>query len=94
MRPRKRKKVDYAALQSPFMRIPQMRVDAARSLLDSGVSEIYELVGRAPDALFDDLKLRQEETPEEHRAYFRMAVYFAENDPPEQNKLNPLAWRE
>ena len=48
--PKKKKKVDRAALASPFMRIPGMYVEAARDLLDLGFSEVYELqdVSRSP----------------------------------------------
>lgn len=47
-----KKKVDYAALESPFMRIPRMNVRAARALLDLGFKEVYQLRGRDPDSIF------------------------------------------
>ena len=34
MLPPKKKEADYAALASPFMRIPRLPVDVARDLLD------------------------------------------------------------
>ena len=50
----KKKKVDYAALSSPFMHIPRMNVRAARALMDIGIREIYELRGRDPQSLLAD----------------------------------------
>lgn len=91
---KRKKKVDYAALNSPFMRIPQMKIDAARSLLDAGMTAIYELEGRSPDALFDELKRKKPETPDDHRPFFRLAVYYAEHNDPEPGKLSPNAWKD
>ena len=50
-RTQKKRKVDYVALKSPFMRIPRMDVSGARALLDLGFREIYELRGRDPESL-------------------------------------------
>ena len=50
----RKKKVDYVALASPFMRIPRMNVRAARALLDMGIKEVYELKGRDPNSLLAD----------------------------------------
>ena len=38
----KKKKIDYVALNSPFMRIPRMDVRVARALLDMGIKEVFE----------------------------------------------------
>lgn len=90
----KKKKVDYAALNSSFMRIPRMKVEVARNLIDAGVNEVFELEGRSPDMLFAELKKRNTDLPNDHLAYFRMAVYFAENQPPEREKMHPAYWRD
>jgi hypothetical protein len=90
--PEKKKKADYAALQSPFMRIPRMPVDVARDLLDLGMREIYELQGRAPEALFMELRRRRPNAPADRLVWFRLAVYFAETPEPEREKLHPSAW--
>jgi hypothetical protein len=93
---KKKKKVDRAALESPFMRIPGMQVEAARGLLDLGFSEIYELNGRSPDALAADLrKLREEpQIPGNQLSCFRLAVYFSENPEPKRTLLTPHAWED
>ena len=36
---RKKKKVDYEALQSPLMRIPKMDIAVTRALIDLGIKE-------------------------------------------------------
>ncbi len=92
MFPKKKKKVDYEALNSALMRIPRMDVAAARSLIDIGIREIYDLQGRAPEVLFEEARQKNQEIPDERIRYFRMAVYFAENDPPEVSKLHPDEW--
>lgn len=76
----KKKKVDYGALQSPFMRIPKMNVRGARALLDLGFKEIYEIRGRDPESLFSDLKKRRIETSPDILGFFRVAVEFAERE--------------
>ena len=89
---KKKKKVDREALASPLMRVPRMDVRAARDLLDLGIRELYELQGRSPEALFEDAKARKPDLPEHRLPYFRLAVYFAETEEPEQHKLHPEAW--
>jgi hypothetical protein len=91
--PPPKKKTDYAALQSPFMRIPRLPVEVARDLLDLGLQEVYELQGRAPEALLMELRRKKPAAPDSRLAYFRLAVYFAETPEPEQNKLHPAAWQ-
>jgi hypothetical protein len=92
--PKKKKKADYAALASPFMRIPRLPVEVARDLLDLGLREIYELQGRAPEVLLQELQRRKPATPADRLPYLRLAVYFAENPEPDRGKLYPEAWRE
>lgn len=89
---KKKKKVDYEALNSSLMRIPRMDVTAARSLIDIGVREIYDLQGRAPEILFEEARQKNEEIPDEQIRYFRMAVYYAECESPEASKLHPSEW--
>lgn len=90
----KKKKVDYEALASPFMRIPRMIVPVARELIDIGLRQVYELQGRAPEVLFADVRDIRPDVPDDHIRYYRMAVYFAENDSPEPAKLHPDAWHD
>ncbi|MGE9291584.1 MAG: hypothetical protein ACQKBT_11370, partial [Puniceicoccales bacterium] len=79
---RKKKKVDYEALNAPLMQIPGMKVDAVRALLNAGVREIYELSGRAPEVLFEESKAKNPDLNPVLLPYFRMAVYYAETDEP------------
>jgi hypothetical protein len=90
--PKKKKKVDYEALNSALMRIPRMDVAVARNFIDIGIHQIYELQGRAPEVLFEEAKRRQADIPDDRIRYFRMAVYYAEHPDPDQSKLHPDAW--
>ena len=89
---KKKKKVDYEALNSSLMRIPRMDVAAARSLINIGVSEIYDLKGRAPEILYEEARQKNEEIPLDQIRFFRMAVYYAECDKPEISKMHPSEW--
>ena len=78
------------------MRIPGMRVEAARDLLDLGLSEIYELQGRAPESLLAELE-KKKEVPDAKSIRlpcYRLAVYFSENEEPDRTLLTPDAWRD
>ena len=92
MFPQKKKKVDYEALNSSLMRIPHMEVAAARSLINIGIREVYELKGRAPEILFEEARKKNEEIPLDQIRFFRMAVYYAECTNPEAYKMHPSKW--
>ncbi|WPJ96486.1 helix-hairpin-helix domain-containing protein [Coraliomargarita algicola] len=89
---KKKKKVDYEALNSALMRIPRMDVVVARSLIDMGIREIYDLQGRAPEILFEEARKKNQALVDTHIRFFRMAVYYAECESPEQSKLHPDEW--
>lgn len=89
---KKKKKVDYEALNSSLMRIPRMNVESARNLIDIGIRDIFELQGRAPEVLFEDVLSRTGAIPADRIRYFRMAVYYAEHSEPDKSKLHPDAW--
>lgn len=90
-----KKKTDYRALQSSFMRVPRMTVWAARALLDAGVSELYELNGRSAETLLADLRKTRSDAPDDLLPYFRLAVYYAEvGSSADPAKLDPAAWRQ
>ena len=91
---KKKKKVDREALASPMMRIPRMDVLAARDLIDIGVRELYQLQGRSAESLFEEIRKVREDTPEYRLAYLRMAIYYAENDPPDPKLLHPQEWQD
>lgn len=90
---RRKKKVDYEALSSPLLRIPGLRVENVRDLIDVGIRETYQLEGRSPETLFDELKKIRPGSPPERLAAFRLAVYYAENPEPERALLDINAWR-
>ena len=89
---KKKKKVDYEALNSPLMRIPRMDIATARNLIDLGIGEIYELQGRAPEVLFEEARLKNQDIPDDRMRYFRMAVYYAETVEPDHAKMHPDEW--
>lgn len=95
-RGRGKKKTDFAALQSPFMRVPYMRIEVARGFLDMGIRQLYELQGRSPEALFEQLKAKSSQTvwPTDTLAYIRLAVYCADHTDAQRDrdKLHPHAW--
>ncbi len=91
---KKKKKVDYEALHSGLMHIPRMKTEVARDLIDVGVQEIYELQGRSPEVLFDELRRLKPDAPGDRLAWFRLAVYFSEADHPENARLRPEAWQD
>lgn len=88
----KKKKVDYEALHSALMRIPRMNVFVARHLIDIGINEIYQLQGRSPEILFEEVSRKNSKISTDYIRYFRMAVYYSESNNPEKNKLHPDAW--
>lgn len=87
-----KKKADYEALNSALMRIPRMNVAAARDLINLGITETFQLRGRAPEIIFEEAKSKNHAIPADRIRYFRMAVYYAENSDPEPRKLHPDAW--
>jgi len=89
---KKKKKVDRIALSSPMMRIPRMDVNVARDLIDIGINELFELEGRAPESLFEEIKKIRPGTPSYRLAHLKMAVYYAETEEPDQKKLHPSVW--
>lgn len=88
-----KKKKDYEALNSAFMRIPRMHVLAARAFLNLGFREVYEIAGRCPDHCFSEAKKLLAELPDGMLAYMRMAVYYAENEHDAcAQKMHPSYW--
>lgn len=90
---KKRKKVDHEALNAPLMRIPGMKVEGVRALLNAGVREIYELTGRSPEVLFEESRKFDARLASDLLPYFRLAVYYAESEEPDPTLLNPHSWR-
>ena len=88
----KKKKVDYEALKSPFMRIPRMDVETARDLIDLGFRECYELYGCSAEVLFTDLSRKKGNIPRERLYKFRLAIYYSENEEIDGKKLDLTYW--
>jgi len=89
----KRKKVDYEALQSPLNRIPGMDLPTVRDLIDLGIQEVDELRGRSPEAIFEDILNKNEQTPPDRLFSIRMATYYAETSDPDPALLHPWKWQ-
>ena len=94
MAKRKKKKTDYEALQSSFMQIPMMKADIARGLLDVGIKEGYELTGRAPEVIIEDITKRHPDlkTIPDLKERVQLAVYFVETAEHDPKKLKISYW--
>lgn len=90
----KKKKVDSEALHSAFMRIPRMKVEVARYLLDMGYQDIFELEGRSPELLHEDAKRYYPDLRPDTLQYLRMAVYVAETPQPDAKLCHPSVWKD
>lgn len=94
MQEKPKKKIDYEALNSPFMRIPYMPITVARALIDINLHQIYELIGRSPETLLIDIKKKKPLFPNDHLAHLKLAIYYAEHFPNLDSKLlHPTAWK-
>lgn len=91
--PRKRKKVDYEALNSPLNRIPGLDLKTVRDLLNAGYEEVDDLRGRAPETLFEEIQNLRENTPADRLWSLRLAVYFAETPEPDSKLLEAWRWQ-
>ena len=89
---KKEKAVDREALNSGLMGIPKIKIAVVRDLLDMGISEIHELIGRSPEVLFEELIKLKTEVPKDTLYAFRMAVYYAETEDPDPVRMTPWAW--
>jgi hypothetical protein len=89
-----KKKVDYEALNSPFMRIPYMPIIVARALIDLDIHQIYELIGRSPETILTDILKTNPKFPQDHLPHLKLAIYYAEHFPNTNSKLlHPNAWK-
>lgn len=92
--PKKKKEVDYGALESALMRVPRIDIATVRDLLDLGFNFPDELAGRSPEVLFEEVRRIRPETPEIRLCYFRMVVYYAETPNADGEKMTPWAWKD
>ena len=64
-----------------------------RDLIDCGFRHIHDLAGRSPEAIFEEIQNRRENTPPADRiGAIRLAVYFAETPDPDPRRLQPHLW--
>lgn len=89
---KKKKKIDYEALNSAFMRIPSMDVQAARALLDLGFQDVFELQGISPEWIYEQYTKKKNKPSRRILFALRLATYVAETETPEQQKLKLEAW--
>ena len=89
----KKKKIDQEALQSSFMKIPNMKIEVARALLDIGLRETYETIGRSPEILMEDCIKNGSNIDNNFVKYFRLIVYCAENKSLNPKMLHPDYWK-
>ncbi|MBQ6705194.1 MAG: hypothetical protein IJN19_04250 [Opitutales bacterium] len=89
-----KKKVDLAALQSAFMRVPHMPVAVARYLLDAGYTDLFQLSGRSAESLLAEIRKHDFLADEKVvLPALRLAIYFSENQSaPDKSLLNLHAW--
>jgi len=94
MAEKKKKKIDYEALQSSFMQIPMMKSDIARGLMDIGLQQNYQLAGRAPEVLIDEMLAKHPDlkTMPDLKERVKLAVYFMETSEHEPSKLKLSYW--
>lgn len=89
---KRKKKVDYEAVQSPLRRIPGINIETVRDLIDIGIRHVDDLRGRSPEAMYDDIQNLREATPPDRLFHLRLAVYFAETPEPDPTLLQAWKW--
>ena len=91
--PKKKRKVDFVALQSEFKRcLPSLDVATARDLLDCGFHHVDEIRGRSPEVIFEQIRKLKPETPQDRLWNLRMMVYYVETPEPDRKLLQPHCW--
>jgi hypothetical protein len=90
---KKKRKVDFAALESEFKRaLPSLDIAVARDLLDCGFHHVDELRGRSPEVLFEQIRKLRPETPQDRLFHLRMLIYFVDTPDPDRHLLQPHCW--
>ncbi len=87
-----KKKIDYEALNSSFMRIPKIDIATARSLIDLGYKESFQLIGLSPEILFEEIKKKNPKVPKDLLGKLKMIIYFVETPEPDAKKMDPHQW--
>jgi hypothetical protein len=89
-----KKKIDTRPYTHRLCEFQNMHISVARSLINLGIRECYDLLGRDPSSLLAQTPAIEGWSREDQLSYLRMAVYYAENDCPEASHLNPTFWKQ
>jgi hypothetical protein len=82
-------------VRSELEQIPGVGPSIARDLHDIGINTIADLKGKNPETLYEQSNRFAGVTQDRCLLYvFRCAVYFAETDNPEPEKLKWWNWKE
>ncbi|MEQ8818683.1 MAG: helix-hairpin-helix domain-containing protein [Sumerlaeia bacterium] len=85
---------DYNAL-ADLLRVPSIDMAIARELLKIDITRVQDLIGRDPEALYDELVLRRGKPVDPFYLYvLRSAVYFAETPNPDPERVHWHAWQD
>ena len=78
-----------------LMRIPGVGTSLARELHELGYTNVDDLRGKNPDAMYEELCARRGFQLDRCVLYvFRCATYFAETDEPEPEMLKWWNWKD
>ena len=80
--------------KSPLLELPSVGPNLAADLEAIGIAEVEDLKGKKPEELFSELQKSKGIACEKTTLYvFRCAVYYAETQDPEPEKLKWWNWR-
>lgn len=82
-------------MKTNLMTIPYVGKRTMISLMNIGISCVEDLVGKDPEELYRKDSLKKGINVDRCQLYlFRMAVYYAENDNHDEEKLKWWYWRD
>lgn len=81
--------------KSELQRIPGVGVSIAQDLIDLGIYHVCDLKSKSPEKLYTQLNTLRGVKVDRCMLYvFRCAVYFAETENPEAEKLKWWNWKD
>ncbi len=82
-------------LKTDLLTIPNIGKRMKESLLNIGITCVEDLKGKNPEDLYhQDCKVKGFQEDRCALYVFRMAVYYAENENPEEEKLKWWYWKD
>ena len=82
-------------MKSKLERIPGVGPAMAEDFRKLGITEVAQLKGRSPEQLYDQLNILLGTVQDRCVLYvFRCAVYYAETETPETEKLKWWNWKD